>query len=190
MATPDDEMPEGFSRSEDGKSYANGFAFAGLKDLPAGVVNVTPQAGDVLVRYAAPSPIFALNSLFVLVDPVEPGQILAPIPVQHAPPVDIAVPGPGPMGCRRCFQVRDLRARFHGCSPSLSTVAVRTRSAMAAAFHLRGRARKAALNPQCDCDRRHPRGSISAVGDFAADDPDPAYLTCRSRQSSSSSLRK
>ena len=45
MATPDDEMPEGFSRSEDGKSYANGFAFAGLKDLPAGVVNVTPQAG-------------------------------------------------------------------------------------------------------------------------------------------------
>ena len=49
MATPDDEMPEGFSRSEDGKSYANGFAFAGLKDLPAGVVNVTPQAGDVVV---------------------------------------------------------------------------------------------------------------------------------------------
>ena len=49
MATPDDEMPEGFSRSEDGKSYANGFAFAGLKDLPAGVVNVTPQAGDAVI---------------------------------------------------------------------------------------------------------------------------------------------
>ena len=27
MTTPDDELPEGFSRSEDGKSYANGFAF-------------------------------------------------------------------------------------------------------------------------------------------------------------------
>ncbi|HHZ89045.1 TPA: hypothetical protein EYN65_00545 [Candidatus Poribacteria bacterium] len=27
MATPDDELPEGFSRSEDGKYYANGFAF-------------------------------------------------------------------------------------------------------------------------------------------------------------------
>ena len=27
IATPDDELPEGFSRSDDGKAYANGFAF-------------------------------------------------------------------------------------------------------------------------------------------------------------------
>lgn len=61
IATPDDELPEGFSRSDDGKSYANGFAFD--KALESLIFH--PTLWPIVKEFTHDRPAFSRGTLLV-----------------------------------------------------------------------------------------------------------------------------
>ena len=61
ISTPEEELPEGFSRSEDGKYYANGFAFD--KALEALVVH--PGIWPIIKEFTHDCPAFSRGTLIV-----------------------------------------------------------------------------------------------------------------------------
>ena len=61
IATPDDELPEGFSRSDDGKSYANGFAFD--KALESLIFH--PTLWPIIKEFTHDRPAFSRGTLLV-----------------------------------------------------------------------------------------------------------------------------
>ena len=61
VATPDDELPEGFSRSKDGKYYTNGFAFD--KALEALIMH--PSLWPIIKEFTLDRPAFSRGTLLV-----------------------------------------------------------------------------------------------------------------------------
>ena len=61
MATPDDQLPEGFSRSENKKNYENGFAFD--KVLESLVVH--PVFWPIIKEFTHDRPAFSRGTLLV-----------------------------------------------------------------------------------------------------------------------------
>ena len=61
MATPEDELPEGFSCSEDGKMYANGFAF----DKALESIVVHPVLWPFVMEFTHDQPAFSRGTLLV-----------------------------------------------------------------------------------------------------------------------------
>ena len=61
IATPDAELPEGFSRSEDGKNYANGFAF----DKALESIVVHPKLWPIIKEFTHDRPAFSRGTLLV-----------------------------------------------------------------------------------------------------------------------------
>ena len=61
VATPDEELPPGFSRSENGKSYAHGFAF----DKALEALTVHPVLWPIVREFTHDRPAFVLGTLLV-----------------------------------------------------------------------------------------------------------------------------
>ena len=61
MAMPDDQMPEGFARSADGKSYENGFAF----DKALESIVVHPALWPIIREFTHDRPAFSRGTLLV-----------------------------------------------------------------------------------------------------------------------------
>ncbi len=61
IATPDDQLPEGFARSADGKSYENGFAF----DKALESIVVHPKLWPIIREFTHDKPAFSRGTLLV-----------------------------------------------------------------------------------------------------------------------------
>ena len=61
IATPDDHLPEGFSRSEDGKNYAHGFAF----DKALEAITLHPSLWPIIKEFTHDRPAFSRGTLLV-----------------------------------------------------------------------------------------------------------------------------
>lgn len=61
MSTPDEELPEGFSRSADGKNYENGFAF----DRALESIVVHPKLWPIIREFTHDKPAFTRGTLLV-----------------------------------------------------------------------------------------------------------------------------
>ena len=68
ISTPDHELPEGFSRSEDGKAYANGFAF----DKALEILTTHPGYWPIVVEFTHGRLAFTMGTLLVDSQQVKP----------------------------------------------------------------------------------------------------------------------
>ena len=68
ISTPDHELPEVFSRSEDGKAYANGFAF----DKALEILTTHPGYWPIVVEFTHGRPAFTMSTLLVGSQQVKP----------------------------------------------------------------------------------------------------------------------